>query len=184
MKKRPHLLHGVVFAGVFSLVVGAVLWGLYGQKMLLSIYEGRFHPAVDDLVIQHRQIDPLNRTLAYYHSLALAFLARIALLLGGSLSVLWLAWPHFNSRIAAFRAEPVTPEQLAIFRLLVFGVLLYYPKYTAIFRMSTLPHALLVPPPGWEFILPWMPPSPLLAKMSGSLYILGSLGAFLATAPA
>lgn len=179
MKNRPKLLHWLTFLGLLLVVVGALFWGQYGQKLLANIYAGRFHPSVDDLVRQHRQLDPLNRTLDYYHALAVSFLARITWLFGLTLSLLWLAWPHLNRRIAAFRAEVVAPEQLAAFRFLVFGVLLFYPNYTAIFRMSALPHALLVPPPGWEFILPWLPPTPLLANISGSLYVLGSLGALL-----
>lgn len=177
MKKRPNLLNLLTLLIVGLLVAGGLVWEFYGQNLLLRIYEGRFHSAVDDLVRQHRNLDPAVRTAAFYSDLASTFLARIAVLVLVTLALLWLAWPHFKKRVTAFRAEPVAPEQLAVFRLLVFGVLLLYPNYTAIFRMSALPPALLVAPPGWEFILSWLPPSPLLAKISGSLFVLGCLGA-------
>lgn len=179
MAKRPSWLQWLTI-GIFTLVVaGTMLWWVFGAELLLRIFEGRFHPALDGLVLQHRSLDPLVRTIGFYYDLAVTLLSRVVLLFLGTVCMLWLGWPQLKKRLHSFAAEPVSPEQLAVFRLLVFGVLLIYPNYTAIFRMSALPGGLLVPPPGWSALLSWLPPSLLLAKISGSFFVLGCLGALI-----
>lgn len=178
MQQRPKIVHQITLGIAALLLLGFALWLAYGAELIEQIYAGTFHPAIDELVRQHRNLDSETRNLDFYQNLAETFLGRIFFLFFGSCMLLWLGWTTLQNSWHAFVAETVGPEQLAVFRLVTFGVLLYYPNYTAIFRMSALPEGLLVAPPGWAGLLDLLPPTPALAKISGSLYILGSLGAF------
>lgn len=171
------MLHLITFLVIAVIAFGALCWVWWGESWLQAIYEGRFYPFIDDLVAYHRSLNPGERTLAFYHKLTETMLLRLGLLWFITMLLLWLCWPQLKKRIRRFLTENVSPEQLAVFRILVFGVLLLYPNYTAIFRMSTLPPELLVPPPGWSGLLAWLPPTPLGAQISGSLFLLGCLGA-------
>jgi hypothetical protein len=88
--------------------------------------------------------------------------------------ILWAFWPHFAKRLTTFQQERFSAEQLAVFRIIAFGTLLYYPDYPTIFKMSSLPEGLLVAPPGWSSILKVVPPNLILAKVIVGIYLIAS----------
>jgi hypothetical protein len=67
--------------------------------------------------------------------------------------VLWFSWPYLSARYSDFMNESASAHSLAIFRIICFGTLLYYPDYDVIVSMSELPSDLLIPPPGWHGLL-------------------------------
>ena len=77
------------------------------------------------------------------------------------------------------------PINLAVFRIFLFAQLLVFGPKLAI-ELSHLPEAALVPPPGWGWLLSFLPPKPYLVEGLFRLFqlccIAGLLGIFTRTA--
>ncbi len=173
-RQRPKWLlwTSIIIIGLAFTII--VLWQQKGNELVQQIYQGEFHPALDALVQQHKRLDPVRHTLPFYMHLAESILLRFAWMISVLILLLWILWPHFEKRLVAFRQEQFSPEQLAVFRIIAFGTLLYYPDYPTIFKMSALPEGLLVAPPGWSGLLNAVPPNLILAKVTAGIYLIAS----------
>ena len=170
------------YAMQFLLAVVLMLFGWWwgwGEPTLIALLEGEGPDFITTMLTYHQSLDPLIRNNSFYVSLIEAALLRVGLMFGLSAMLLWLGWPALSRRWHLFLQEPVRPQALAVFRIICFGTLLYYPDYETILRMSALPAAVLVPPPGWHWILNHFQPSPGLLSGLIPAYQIAAVAALL-----
>jgi hypothetical protein len=168
------------FAFIFVIVLVLLqlaLWLVAGEATIVSLLRGDGPAFVTSMLVYHQSLDPDVRNALFYKELVQAALIRLNVLLLLAASFLWIAWPALKLRWQGFMSEPVRPQTLAVFRMVCFGTLLYYPDYDVIISMSALPNGLLVPPPGWQWVLAHFSPNTALLTWLIPTYQLAALAA-------
>jgi hypothetical protein len=141
---------GCVFLVAIFLVT---LWLIWGEVTLTNLLNGDGPEYITNLLNYHRSLDPGIRSVLYYSNMIESILFRFGFMVLFSSVVLWFSWPYLSARYSDFMNESASAHSLAIFRIICFGTLLYYPDYDVIVSMSELPSDLLIPPPGWHGLL-------------------------------
>jgi len=138
---------------LFFIVFLVTIWLIWGEITLANLLRGDGPQYITTLLNYHQSLDPGIRNISYYSNMIESTFLRFGLMILMSLTLIWFGWPYFRARWFDFMNESVSAHSLAIFRIICFGTLLYYPDYDVILRMSELPKDLLVPPPGWRWLL-------------------------------
>jgi hypothetical protein len=129
------------------------LWQVWGQIIIINLLNGDGPEYMTNLLYYSKSLEPGIRSISYYSIMIESILVRFGFMVLFSSAVLWFTWPSLIARLSDFMNESASAHSLAIFRIICFGTLLYYPDYDVIVSMSELPSDLLIPPPGWHWLL-------------------------------
>jgi len=165
-----------IFLGTFLLVS---IWQIWGEALLISLLKGHGPQYITHLLSYHQSLDPEIRNVSYYSSLIESTLLRFGIMIFLTSTLMWICWTSLAARWNNFMSESVSPHSLAIFRIICFGTLLYYPDYDVIVRMSELPNELLIAPPGWHAILMKFNPNPKVTYWLIIVYLVTAFAALI-----
>jgi hypothetical protein len=115
---------GCVFLVAIFLVT---LWLIWGEVTLTNLLNGDGPEYITNLLNYHRSLDPGIRSVSYYSNMIESILFRFGFMVLFSSVVLWFSWPYLSARYSDFMNESASAHSLAIFRIICFGPLLYYP---------------------------------------------------------
>jgi hypothetical protein len=150
---HPKWLFNFVVSVFLVAIFLVALWQVWGQIIIINLLNGDGPEYITNLLNYHRSLDPGIRSVLYYSNMIESILFRFGFMVLFSSVVLWFSWPYLSARYSDFMNESASAHSLAIFRIICFGTLLYYPDYDVIVSMSELPSDLLIPPPGWHGLL-------------------------------
>jgi hypothetical protein len=150
---HPKWLFNFVVSVFLVAIFLLALWQVWGQMIIINLLNGDGPEYMTNLLYYSKSLDPGIRSISYYSIMIESILVRFGFMVLFSSAVLWFTWPSLNARLSDFMNESASAHTLAIFRIICFGTLLYYPDYDVIVSMSELPSDLLIPPPGWHWLL-------------------------------
>ncbi len=159
------LLCGAVFVGlsivVFVQFLDAILQHLYGG-MLFTLYVKLRHshgPMSPEMFVQNGRLQ-FSRLCLLVVFLDLGLAA-------------WVARGTVRRLFSDFFTTPASPVNLAIFRIAVFGVTLYFfcTDYASTLWYAEFPKVLEVAPYGVGWLLPHLPINPQLAQIASILFM-------------
>lgn len=109
-----------------------------------------------------------DRPLAFYQSKAdrLAVVASIFLVLA------FVCAAPLKRLVIAFFKEKDSPWNLAVFRIVLFGFVLWYFDKSKVLWFSQLPPEMMFPPAGCKFLLAHIPVNPSLANILSDVFVL------------
>jgi hypothetical protein len=150
---HPKWLFNFVVSVFLVAIFLVALWQVWGQIIIINLLNGDGPEYMTNLLYYSKSLEPGIRSISYYSIMIESILVRFGFMVLFSSVVLWFSWPYLSARYSDFMNESASAHSLAIFRIICFGTLLYYPDYDVIVSMSELPSDLLIPPPGWHGLL-------------------------------
>jgi hypothetical protein len=150
---HPKWLFNFVVSVFLVAIFLVALWQVWGQIIIINLLNGDGPEYMTNLLYYSKSLEPGIRSISYYSIMIESILVRFGFMVLFSSAVLWFTWPSLNARLSDFMNESASAHTLAIFRIICFGTLLSYPDYDVIVSMSELPSDLLIPPPGWHWLL-------------------------------
>lgn len=184
--KRTIISDASIAAGVWILTVGlgALIYQLVMPGFIDAAFSGKSGMAwANDAVSQRHLSDPYTYDQDYFHWMGRTFATRLAVLWFACLALI-LGWRHRNALTTFFYnffREKDTPLNLAIFRIVIFGLLFFSERDNLAFY-SSLPEVLHFPPIGLGPVLAKLPASPEIATYTLLLFkilcVLALLGVF------
>ena len=154
---QPYLLLIIIIVGIFSLKLAEIF--LF-TPIIEDAYTGDSFNYLNHLLEQHRLKDPDNRTLGFYLTEISSYTNRL-ILLGIFFSVLsWLIVRNDQKLFKKFFYETDRPFNLAFLRIVVVLFVLYINFPSASYNLSLLDREALVAPPGWSFLIQYIPVNP------------------------
>jgi predicted DCC family thiol-disulfide oxidoreductase YuxK len=105
----------------------------------------------------------------------------VALIVAGTAMIVVPALFHRRAprTVKRFFSEPGSALDLAVFRVVLFGALLWFFPPGSLLYFSTLPRALLSPPLGTAWLVAWLPINPTVAAVSYGVFVAGAAAALI-----
>lgn len=171
---KPYLPLIVIVVGILSLKFAEIF--LF-TPIIENAYNGDSLNYLNHLLEQHRLKDPDNRTLRFYLTEITSYTNRL-ILLGIFFSVLsWLIIRNDQKRFKEFFYKTDHPLNLAILRIVVVFFVLYLNFPSAAYDLSLLDRGALVAPPGWTYLIQFVPVTPEFIVVCGTLFFLTGITA-------
>jgi predicted DCC family thiol-disulfide oxidoreductase YuxK len=105
----------------------------------------------------------------------------IALLVAGTAMIVVPALFHRHAPgfVKRFFTQPGSALDLAIFRVVLFGALLWFFTPGELLYFAALPPELLSPPPGTGWLVPWLPINPTAAQVIYGAFVVAAVAALI-----
>lgn len=162
-------------AGVVLLFLGvtvALATTMAGADLIDEAVEGRTIDLVDRNLSIHHSLNPETRDREYYVTHGLPVLYRLSGTLAVAGVILLLASARFKRVFQAYWDEPARAEDLALFRITIFGAMAWWWWNNPLSLYAALPPALISPPPGLSWAAPVLSlPAWSVAVLSWSFFV-------------
>jgi len=118
------------------------------------------------------ELNPLSQSVIYTRLVLVWFFCELIIIAA--------VWRHeLRKKLRHFFSVPTHPLNLAVARIVFFWFLMNFFSVGSIRSYAQMPGELLYPPPGWTWILSWLPITETLISNIYLIFIVGSLFAML-----
>jgi predicted DCC family thiol-disulfide oxidoreductase YuxK len=174
----------ILLGGGAFVALSIVVFSWFLNPILTHLYGGALYSHLERLRRHHGPLD--YGSFISNSRLLFSRLCLLAIFLGLALAA-WVARKTVRNLVVNFFQAPASPINLALFRIAVFGVSLYFfsTDFAATLWFAGFPKSLQVAPYGVGWLLPHLPISPQLVSIASILFmtvcVAGVLGIFART---